>query len=151
MVHKKFSKYCFCYRVYDQFTLEIILSTVFGQPADILRGKAENDELYKIVNKIIEFLSLEGSTGLLGIIAIQCKLSFLAADNVVKVSFTLLCFITAHIPQILNPLLKTITKWFFQPPSKSLMSYTKTLVQARRRMNLSNKVCYDYIHNYNSF
>ena len=133
-----------------QFTLETILSTAFGHQAEILRGKAENDELYKAACISTEAVDFGGPTGFFAMIAIQCKLSFPSVDTVVKVNFTMSCLIIAHIPQILNPLVKSITKLFDQPPSKDLADFCRKLIQARRRMNPSNKVCYNCNYNSNS-
>ena len=142
---------CFSCRVYIQFTLEAILSTAFGHQAEILRGKAENDELYKAACIIsTEAVDFGGPTGFLAMMAIQCKLSFPSVDTVVKVSSTMFmsCLITAHIPRIFDSLVKRIAKWFIQPPSKALADYSKKLIQARRCMNPSNRVCYNYNYHY---
>ena len=56
----KSSVHFFCCRVYGQFILEIIFSTAFGHQAEILRGKAENDELYKVVHIIYEYVDYGG-------------------------------------------------------------------------------------------
>ena len=48
------------YRVFSQFTLEIILAASFGYQAEILSRKAENDELYKAAQAVIDLFS-EGS------------------------------------------------------------------------------------------
>ena len=68
----KSSVHFFCCRVYGQFILEIIFSTAFGHQAEILRGKAENDELHKAVH-IHEYVDYGGAKGFLSTVAIQCK------------------------------------------------------------------------------
>ena len=64
-------------RVYGQFTLEIILSTAFGHQAEILRGKAENDELYKAAILVVDSITAGGPFGMFGSVAVQCELSII--------------------------------------------------------------------------
>lgn len=54
--------------------METILSTAFGHKAEILRGRAENDQLYKAASEYAHSLKSGGSVGLFITLAIQCKL-----------------------------------------------------------------------------
>ena len=60
-------------RVFSQFTLEIILATAFGHQAEILRGKTENDELYKATQAATKVFANGGITSMYGLLAIQSK------------------------------------------------------------------------------
>jgi len=58
--------------------LETILSTAFGHQAEILRGKAQNDELYKATKALSEqFAQGGGTAAAYGLIAFQCKFSII--------------------------------------------------------------------------
>ena len=76
--------------------MEIIFSTAFGHQAEILREKAENDELYKVVHIIHEYVDYGGAKGFLSTVAIQCKLSFPFVDTIVKVSSTISSYYSPH-------------------------------------------------------
>ena len=60
-------------RVFDQFTLEVILATAFGHQAEILRGNTESDELCKAAQAAIEVLAQGGIGSVFIFLAFQSK------------------------------------------------------------------------------
>ena len=77
--------------------METLLSTEFGHQAEILRGKAENDDLYKAANKLSEFFNYSGTSGIYGLVAIQCMSMQYSSRryNVVKSIVSLLAIIVS--------------------------------------------------------
>ena len=124
--------------------METILSTAFGHQAEILRGKAENDELYKAAKKLSESLNFSGPSGFFGLIAIQCKSMqyfYIVVKNLVSMLNNNNIIFVAHIPQFLIPLVRAIANWLLPSSAKDLTELTRSLVNARRQMNPSNRVC----------
>ena len=55
--------------------METILSTAFGHKAEILNGKANDDQLYKEAQEFTDSLKSGGVTSLFILMALYCELT----------------------------------------------------------------------------